>query len=71
MKRTLDNCSLIKKMVRSGIGTPEQNKDKWCMGYCHSEYDDEPCDVCQKCKWEYSNVETKEDTANDKCRSNF
>lgn len=48
MKRTLDNCSLIKKCVRKGIGEPEQRNGS-CLGYQKSENDDEPCNECKCC----------------------
>lgn len=53
--RTLDNCSLIKKMIKSGIGEPEQmyNINK-CLGYQRSENDDEPCEICKGCKYNLS-----------------
>ena len=44
MKRTLDNCSLVKK-----YGRPEQRFGK-CLGFAISEFDDEPCDTCKDCK---------------------
>lgn len=48
MKRTLDNCSLIQRMVIRGLGEPIQ-RDGRCMGYARSEYDDEPCETCKHC----------------------
>ena len=51
MKRTLENCSLIQRCVKRGIGEPRQFKDtNQCEGYARAEYDDEPCDICQHCK---------------------
>ena len=44
-KRTLENCSLIKKMG----GYPEQTETE-CLGFGRSEIDDEPCEICKKCK---------------------
>lgn len=41
MKRTLYNCSMIKKMVAKGLESPK------------SENDDEPCETCKKCKLNY------------------
>ena len=40
MQRTLENCTLIQKCVRKGIGGPEQRNGK-CMGYQKSENDDQ------------------------------
>lgn len=53
--RTLDNCSLIQKMIKQGIGEPEQyhNINK-CLGYQRSENDDEPCSICKRCKYNIS-----------------
>lgn len=56
MKRTLDNCRLIKKH-----GYPEQNKAMGtCMGFGRGEYDDEPCETCKKCPLQESNVYERE-----------
>lgn len=52
MKRTLYNCSLIKKMVAKGMGEPERHYVT-CVGYQKSENDDEPCEICKKCKLNY------------------
>lgn len=52
MKRTLDNCTLIKECVKKGIGEPKQYYNiERCEGYARSEYDDEPCEKCKKCKY--------------------
>lgn len=48
MRRTLTNCSLIKKCVSLGVGEPEQYGGL-CNGYQKSELDDEPCEICGKC----------------------
>lgn len=57
MQRTLENCTLIQKCVRRGIGNPEQRNGK-CMGYQKSENDDEPCEICKSCKLnEYYGIE--------------
>lgn len=52
MTRTIENCSVIKKSVSKGIGEPERywhlNK---CLGYCRSDYDDEPIETCKNCKF--------------------
>lgn len=47
MKRTIENCTLTKKMIKAGEGSPEIQGDK-CLGY--SGNTDEPCEVCQKCE---------------------
>ena len=57
MKRTIDNCSLIKKKVKAGAGEPNITDGK-CEGYV---VDDEPCATCKTCKllykwWEYPAV---------------
>ena len=52
-KRTPQNCSLIKRGLREGIGSPQIYDDGKCMGYSHSE-DDEPCETCKECKWNTS-----------------
>ena len=52
MKRTLYNCSLIKKMVNEGIGEPERHYTTR-VGYQKSENDDEPCEICKNCKLNY------------------
>ena len=44
-KRTIENCSLIKKLK----GKPRQSEDK-CDGFQVSEDDDEPCKICKKCR---------------------
>ncbi len=48
MKRTLENCSLIKQSIRIGVGSPNQ-KDRLCEGYSYLN-DDEPCETCKNCK---------------------
>ena len=51
MKRTFENCTLIKRCIRAGIGEPEQHPNlNKCVGYARSENDDEPCEKCKKCK---------------------
>ena len=45
MKRTLDNCSLIKK-----IRIIPRQYDGKCEGFSRSEDDDEPCEKCKECK---------------------
>lgn len=51
MQRTLENCTLIQKCVRKGIGEPEQfpNINK-CFGYQRGEDDDEPIEQCKQCR---------------------
>lgn len=51
MQRTLDNCSLIKKRIKKGIGEPKQyyNLNK-CEGYTRGDSDDEPCEKCKNCR---------------------
>jgi len=51
MTKTLENCSLIKKMVKKGEGEPERlfNINK-CLGYQKGEDDDEPCEICKRCR---------------------
>lgn len=55
MQRTLDNCDLIKRCVKAGMGEPKQyyflNR---CEGYTRSEYNNEPCEKCKKCKYNIS-----------------
>lgn len=50
-KRTVENCSLVKKAVKRGIGTPQMQSGK-CMGYSAGDNDanDEPCEKCKVCK---------------------
>lgn len=45
MKRTLENCFLIKQTNSK----PEQYGGK-CTGFGKSETDDEPSEVCKKCR---------------------
>ena len=47
-KRTVENCSIIKKAVRKGEGDPWVRNGK-CPGYSHTE-GDEPIEECLKCK---------------------
>lgn len=44
MKRTLDNCSLIKEM-----GSKPRQYDGRCEGFGGSD-GDEPCQKCKECK---------------------
>jgi hypothetical protein len=51
-KRTTENCTLIKKAVKKGVGTPDIVNGK-CMGYSNGSQDredDEPCLICMDCK---------------------
>ena len=54
MKKTIENCSLIKKGVKLGEGIPRiyknENAKQICEGYQIGWNDDEPCDQCKKCK---------------------
>ncbi|WP_172610941.1 hypothetical protein [Eubacterium limosum] len=58
MKRTMENCSLIRK-----YGEPGRDGD-FCLGFGRSEADDEPCEPCKKCEWlglnQESDVEVEE-----------
>ena len=49
MTRTLDHCLLIRLSIYDGLGKPRQYDGK-CEGFAKSEYDDEPCERCKKCK---------------------
>lgn len=57
MKRTKENCSLIKQSVKLGIGEPETTKNGKCDGY--ETADGEPFKTCQKCKLCYWYEEEK------------
>lgn len=51
MQRTLENCTLIKKCIKKGIGEPEQYRNlNKCVGYAKGENDDEPCEQCKRCR---------------------
>lgn len=54
MKRTLENCKLIKQEDFKPV-----QYDGKCEGFGTSERDDETCDVCKNCKlyihWEENN----------------
>lgn len=58
MKRTMENCNLIRK-----YGEPGRYGD-FCLGFGRSEVDDEPCEPCKKCEWlglnQESDVEVEE-----------
>ena len=56
MKRTLDNCSLIELL---GV-KPNQYNGK-CLGYARAGSDDEPFEVCKKCKLNTSYEDEDED----------
>lgn len=51
MTRTIENCSLIRKGEKTGIGVPDRlyyiNK---CEGYLDAE-EGKPCHKCKKCKY--------------------
>lgn len=51
MTRTIYNCSVVQKQVNRGIGKPEQyyNLNK-CLGYAKSDNNDEPCEICKRCR---------------------
>lgn len=53
MKRTIDNCSLVKEAIKQMIGSPDIIDGK-CMGYSSEPDadgdDDESCETCKKCK---------------------
>lgn len=56
MKRTLDNCRLIKRN-----GGAEQDRAKGtCLGFGRSACDDEPCDECKHCKLYESYMDDEE-----------
>ncbi len=44
----IDKCKIIKKAIKSGIGSPEI-QDKKCLGYSNIN-DDEPIETCKSCK---------------------
>lgn len=48
MKRTIENCSLKKRVGEAG--TEVHNGKVYCQGFARSEYDDEPCEKCKACK---------------------
>lgn len=45
MKMTYENCSLQKRIGRAG-----KDGNGMCMGFGRSDTDDEPCEICKKCK---------------------
>lgn len=48
MKRTVENCAFIKKMLKKRQRPPEK-QGELCLGYGKAYGDDEPCDTCKKC----------------------
>lgn len=48
--KTIENCQLIKRMIKEMVGYP-LIKDGKCEGYVISEENDEPCDTCKECKY--------------------
>lgn len=46
--KTIENCRLIKRAVKAGIGNPNIRGGK-CEGYC-TEHDDEPLEECKRCR---------------------
>ena len=49
-KRTIENCSVIKRGLALGIGKPYVESNGKCVGYSHSDDDDEPHDLCKNCR---------------------
>lgn len=47
--RTLENCAVIKRGIRLGVGSPEVTDGK-CSGYQNGE-DDEPIEKCKHCRF--------------------
>ena len=45
MKRTYENCSLQRR-----VGVAGKDGNGFCLGFSRSEYDDEPCEICKRCK---------------------
>jgi hypothetical protein len=45
-KRTIENCRLVKKAIRQGVGEPKMIDGK-CEGYAGNT--DEPCETCKNC----------------------
>ncbi len=56
MKRTLRNCSVIKK-----AGCEPHQYDGVCEGFQRSEDDDEPCQTCMNCSLHYLNAQEQEE----------
>ena len=53
MKRTIENCAVIKLGLKEGAGKPLielLNGEEYCQGYQKSESDDEPYYKCLNCK---------------------
>jgi|LSQX01.2.fsa_nt_gb hypothetical protein len=46
-KRTIENCSMIKNAIKSGMGHCGTENGK-CLGYANSG--EEPHETCQECK---------------------
>lgn len=55
-KRTIENCSLIRKAKRKGLGLPERCGNK-CVGYAGAD-GDEPHVICQECKLNFYYAES-------------
>jgi hypothetical protein len=49
--RTLDNCRLV-----TAYGRPRQYDGK-CEGYGTDYANDEPCEICKRCRLHYINAE--------------
>lgn len=45
MKRTYENCSMQRKHGEAG-----KDANGFCLGFGRGESDDEPCEICKKCK---------------------
>lgn len=50
--RTLDNCRLV-----TAYGRPRQYDGK-CEGYGTDYANDEPCEICKRCKLHYLNADS-------------
>ena len=57
MIRTLKNCRLITR-----YGALPIQYDGVCEGFAKSEWDDEPCEICKKCKLHYLYHDGEEDS---------
>ena len=53
---SIENCDVIRCMVRNSLAPAPDIKDGKCIGYAYS---DGLCDICRKCKM---NIDYKEDT---------
>ena len=48
MKRTYENCSLIKQSIKDGTGGTGKDENGKCFGYVNKW--EEPCGRCEDCK---------------------